>query len=159
MRIKVVSSSSSENNATADKGKEQVYVLELEDGCVYVGKSKNVKKRLHEHMQGTVKSRSAAFTRQHKPTGCLLKRLGDLKLGNVSGDGPERDETLQWMHKIGPQKVRGWKFVRKTSLKAIELKEIESNIREMLDLCRKCGKKGHFASKCKALKSKRKLKL
>ena len=65
-----------------------------------------------------------------------------------TGDGPERDETLRWMHKIGPHKVRGWKFVRRGALTKMELQEVESNIRELFDLCRACGKKGHFARYC-----------
>lgn len=136
--------------------KTRVYVLQLAGGYVYVGKSSNVKKRLQEHMAGTFKAckRAASFTKLHKPTGKLLKRLGDLKDGDIPSDGPERDETLRWMHKLGPQKVRGWKFVRKGALKKRELKEIQDNVRELFDLCRKCGKKGHFALQCKRRKTK-----
>ena len=79
--------------------------------------------------------RGAAFTKRHKPTGRLLKRLGTLD-GMQEGDGPERDETLRWMHKLGPEKVRGWKFVRGGKLTLSELQEVESNLRELFDLCR-----------------------
>jgi hypothetical protein len=127
-----------------------VYVLELKGGYVYVGKSSNIEKRLRQHMAGTYKSMCAAFTRIHKPTGKFLKRLGDLH-GHQKGDGPERDETLRLMHKIGPQKVRGWKFVRSGPLIPRELEEINDNLKELFDLCRKCGKKGHFASRCSKL--------
>ena len=98
--------------------------------------------------------RGAAFTRRNKPTGRLLKRLGTLD-GNEKGDGPERDETLRWMHKLGPDRVRGWKFVRGGKLTKGELQEIEDNIRELFDLCRICGKDGHFAAKCPLRKKKK----
>jgi hypothetical protein len=31
-----------------------------------------------------------------------------------------------------------------------EFDEAEANIRELFDLCRKCGYKGHFMAQCKA---------
>lgn len=129
--------------------KSEVYVLELQGGYVYVGKtSRGVACRLAEHSQsGGSGGRGATFTRLHPPTGRLLPRLGNLE---GDGDGPERDETLRQMHARGPQRVRGWKYVCKGLLKAQDLQEIEDNIREMLDLCRKCGKKGHFAMQCGA---------
>ena len=105
-----------------------------------MGKTKrSVKARLQEHMCQKDKGvkRGAAFTRLHKPTGKLLPRLGNLQGG---GDGPERDETLRQMYKRGPQMVRGWKYVRAGLLRREELEEIESNIRELFDLCRRCGK-------------------
>lgn len=182
-----------------------VYVLELEDGCVYVGKSSNIARRVQQHMeqqQGAPsgsffgcaslacfaplccaahvaeccgaaeellslhfflhdalcfaacvvtaccpRRRGASFTKLHRPTGRLLKRMGTLE---GDGDGPERDETLRWMHKLGVDKVRGWKFVRKGKLTAEEVAEVQANIRELFDLCRLCGKKGHFARWCPA---------
>ena len=138
-------------------GGKHVYVLELKGGCVYVGKSSNVKRRLKQHMQGTYKSKGASFTKKYKPTGRILKRLGDLDAGKIATDGPERDETLRWMHRLGADKVRGWKYVRKSSLKKYEMKEIQDNLRELFDLCRKCGKKGHFATGCPLVAKKKKI--
>ena len=88
----------------------------------------------------------ARFTKRFKPTGRLLPRLGTLQ---GAGDGPERDETLRQMDKIGPAQVRGWKFCS-AKLTAADLREIEHNIRELKDLCRKCGHAGHFAGYCKS---------
>lgn len=130
------------------KPRTGVYVLQLQDGFVYVGKSSNIAERVKKHVEGG----AASFTREHKPSGKFLKRLGNL---SGSGDGPERDETLRWMHKLGPEKVRGWKYVRKGPLLKCELKDIESNIRELFDLCRTCGKNGHFATQCPSNKVKR----
>lgn len=87
----------------------------------------------------------ASFTKEHRPTGKLLKRLGTLE---GEGDGPERDETLRWMRKLGANRVRGWKFVRRGPLTPAEMQEVQTNIRELFDLCRVCGKKGHFARFC-----------
>lgn len=95
--------------------------------------------------------RGAAFTKVHRPTGKLLPRLGNL---TGDGDGPERDETLRQMYKRGVQRVRGWKYVRAGMLRAPELSEVESNIRELFDLCRRCGRPGHFAAGCRNAKDR-----
>jgi predicted GIY-YIG superfamily endonuclease len=122
--------------------KTSVYVLELEDGRVYVGSSKDVPRRLAQHKSGS----GSAYTKVYKPTGVLLPRLG-----NVEGDGDaaERDETLRYMMQRGIPFVRGWKFTR-VDMPLEEFDEAESNIRELFDLCRKCGYKGHFCTHCRA---------
>ena len=122
--------------------KATVYVLELEGGRVYVGSSKDVPRRLAQHLKGT----GSAYTRAYPPTGVLLPRLG-----NVEGDGDasERDETLRYMMLRGVSHVRGWKFAR-VDMPTEECEEAEANIRELFDLCRRCGYKGHFCTHCKA---------
>lgn len=96
-------------------------------GYVYVGKSTDPSKRISQHMQG----RGADFTKAHKPTGVILERLGTLE---GEGDGPERDETLRQMDKLGVDRVRGWKYCCKT-LGRRDRADIESNIREMKVCC------------------------
>lgn len=143
-------------NVAKKKDKQHsVYVLQLEDNCVYVGKtSRDVQKRLAEHMRAdgcNVRFAGAAFTKLHKPTGKLLPRLGNLE---GKGDGPERDETLRQMYKRGFQRVRGWKYVRPGPLSKADEADIESNIRELFDLCRRCGKQGHFTMRCSETKDR-----
>jgi predicted GIY-YIG superfamily endonuclease len=123
-------------------GNQGVYVLELAQGRVYVGYSADVRSRIRQHMAG----QGAAFTRAFPPTGVILPRLG-----RVSGspEAAERDETLRYMFLRGIKLVRGWKYVQ-VEMKDEEEREAESNIRELYDLCRRCGFPGHFVSRCTA---------
>jgi predicted GIY-YIG superfamily endonuclease len=122
--------------------KSSVYVLELEDGRVYVGSSKDVPRRVSQHLAGS----GSAYTRLYRPTGVQLPRLGNIE---GDGDAAERDETLRYMMLRGIPYVRGWKFAR-VEMPPEEFDEAESNIRELFDLCRRCGYKGHFCTYCKA---------
>jgi hypothetical protein len=139
-----------------------IYIIELEAGRVYVGTSKNIQVRIWQHLNGV----GSAYTRVYKPTGlyffllftfqgrfkksCLLGiRLP--RLGNVEGNGDaaERDETLRYMYQRGIPFVRGWKFSQ-VQMKTAEFEEAEANIRELFNLCRRCGYEGHFINRCKA---------
>lgn len=122
--------------------KTSVYILELQDGRVYVGSSADIDRRVAQHAAG----QGSAYTRAYRPTGVLLPRLG-----NVSGDGDaaERDETLRYMFQRGIPFVRGWKFTQ-VAMPPEEFDEAEANIRELYDLCRRCGFKGHFICQCRA---------
>lgn len=120
-----------------------VYVLELECGRVYVGSSTNVKRRINQHKAGL----GSAYTRLYKPTGVVLPRLGNVQ---GSGDAAERDETLRYMYLRGIPLVRGWKFTQ-INMTATDFDEAEANIRELYDLCRRCGRSGHFMTHCTSI--------
>ena len=126
----------------ARQDKTDVYILELEQGRVYVGSSKDVKRRVEQHTRGA----GAAYTRAYKPTGVQLPRLG-----NVDGDGDaaERDETLRYMMLRGISYVRGWRYSQ-VVMPASDFKDAEANIRELFNLCRRCGYQGHFMTQCRA---------
>ena len=127
--------------AKGDGKKSSVYILQLEDDRIYVGTSQDVERRVLQHVSG----KGAAFTRRFKPTGVRLPRLG-----NVSGDGDaaERDETLRYMYLKGIDMVRGWKYTQ-VEMSSADALEAESNIRELFNLCRRCGGKGHFVGQCR----------
>ena len=112
-----------------------------EHGRVYVGCSRHVDQRIAQHLSGL----GSAFTRMFKPTGVRLPRLGNLS-GN--GDGPERDETLRYMVQRGTRLVRGWKYTL-VDMRQADLIDAEANIRELSDLCRRCGHLGHFVADCR----------
>jgi predicted GIY-YIG superfamily endonuclease len=123
-------------------GKEGVYVLELTQGRVYVGHSGDLRRRVQQHMAG----QGSAFTKAFPPTGVLLPRLGCV---TGSAEAAERDETLRYMFLRGFQFVRGWRYVR-VEMTEHEVQDAEENIRELFDLCRRCGHPGHFVTQCKA---------
>ena len=77
------------------KGKSYVYVLKLEDACVYVGFTENLMERLNAHFT----LGGAAWTRLHKPIEVMAVDEGDKTL--------ERERTLEMMRIHGWEKVRG----------------------------------------------------
>ena len=128
-------------------GKEGIYILELAQGRVYVGHSADMKRRIQQHMSG----HGAAFTKAFPPTGVLLPRLGCV---TGSAEAAERDETLRYMFLRGIQFVRGWKYVQ-VQMSPKDENDAEENIRELFDLCRRCGHPGHFVTYCKATYDRR----
>ena len=76
----------------------------------------------------------------------LLPRLGRV---TGSAEAAERDETLRYMFLRGIQLVRGWRYVR-VDMPQEDFDDAEGNIRELFDLCRRCGHPGHFITGCKA---------
>jgi len=121
---------------------EGIYVLELAQGRVYVGRTSDMKRRVGQHMTG----KGSAFSQAFPPTGVLLPRLGQVR---GSDEAAERDETLRYMFLRGIPLVRGWKYTR-VCMSEHESQDAEENIRELFDLCRRCGHPGHFITQCKA---------
>jgi len=92
-------------------------------------------------MSGT----GSAFTKAFAPTGNRLPRLGNVR---GSGDAAERDETLRYMFMRGIQNVRGWRYTT-VELSPEMVSDAECNIRELYDLCRRCGGANHFMGGCR----------
>ena len=114
----------------------KVYVLELEYGKYYVGKTTDVARRFQQHLSGS----SSSWTRMFRP----------IRIINVIHDCDGLDEdriTVKYMIKHGIHNVRGGPYIsRKLSFE--EVTHIHRRIRMAMDLCLICGSNGHFANKC-----------
>lgn len=127
-----------------------VYVLKLEKGKYYVGKTNHDFQRLEQHRSG----RGASWTKKYKPLSIVSVQSG---MKSVDEDMI----TLQTMKKFGIENVRGGKWYRvKMSKKTVS--EIEKLIQsnkigkskkttrkpKKKVFCTRCGRHSHPISKC-----------
>jgi hypothetical protein len=110
-----------------------VYAVKLNDGKIYVGKSQDIDLRIAQHAQS--KGSLTEIPIITKPI------VNDF-------ESWERNETLAQMKRHGIEKVRGWMYTSDVLTKS-DITSIQEQMREKYDLCRICGKSGHFASDCK----------
>jgi predicted GIY-YIG superfamily endonuclease len=117
-----------------------VYVLRLEGGRYYVGKTDNVMNRYQQHLSGS----GSAWTRKYKPVS--LEKC----IENVSSF--EEDKvTKEYMSKYGIDKVRGGSYVE-VELSKFHIDALKMEIWGAKDLCTQCGRAGHFVKDCRAKK-------
>ena len=116
-----------------------LYVLELEDGFFYVGKTyfPTVRKSVHLTVGG------CEWTKLHKPKRVMFE---------IEGDSEESENilTLQIMYKFGWQQVRGGRWSSKhLHTSPLELKElIHDDSNSIIEYCVICNETGHFMSSC-----------
>ena len=117
-----------------------IYILRLEGGNYYVGKSDNPAQRFQQHMNG----KGATWTKIHKP----------VKLVKVIEKASHFDEdkhVKELMAKYGIDKVRGGTYVQET-LSELQEESLKKEIRGATDCCTRCGNTGHFVATCYAKK-------
>jgi len=123
-------------NLSTPNDKITIYVLLLEDGRYYIGKSTTVDFRLEQHFNGY----GSTWTKKYKP----------IKVVEIIPNSDTFDEdkyTLKYMSKYGIDMVRGGSFCQ------IELSDQAMQIlKQMLtstnDKCYNCGEIGHYSNKC-----------
>ena len=115
-----------------------IYVLRLQGGRYYIGKSDNVMNRYQQHLNGS----GSAWTRKYTPVSL------EKTITNVSPF--EEDKiTKEYMSKYGIDKVRGGSYVE-MELSEFHMDALKMEIWGAKDLCTKCGRKGHWAKDCYA---------
>lgn len=113
-----------------------IYILRLQGGRFYVGKSDDVTSRYQKHMNGC----GSAWTRKYKP-------LSIEKTIENASPFDEDKITKEYMAKYGIENVRGGSYVE------IELSEFHKEALKMeiwaaKDLCTQCGRAGHYVKDC-----------
>jgi predicted GIY-YIG superfamily endonuclease len=121
--------------------KTNIYILRLEGGKYYVGKSSNVTERYMQHLSG----KGSAWTKKYKPVQ-LLKTIT-----NVSHFEEDR-YVKEYMSKFGIDNVRGGAYVI-DKLNEQDIDTLNKEIRAATDKCTNCGKAGHWVKDCYAKKN------
>ena len=117
-----------------------IYILRLEGGKYYIGKTNNINRRKQEHLNGT----ASVWTRKYRP----------ISVEKIIPDASPFDEdkyTKEYMAKYGIDNVRGGSYVSEV-LDDVQKYSVQKEIWGANDLCTQCGRKGHFVKNCYAKK-------
>jgi len=117
-----------------------IYILKLQGGRYYIGKSDNVSKRYEQHLNGN----GSSWTKKYKPISV------DKIIPNASAFDEDK-YTKEYMSKYGMDKVRGGSYVS-VELDDFQKQSINTEIWGAKDLCTQCGRAGHFVKDCYATK-------
>ncbi len=117
-----------------------IYILRLQGGKFYVGKSENVMLRYQQHLNGV----GSAWTKKYKPIS-LEKTI------EKASPFDEDKITKEYMSKYGIENVRGGSYVE-VELSDFHKEALNMEIWAAKDLCTNCGRPGHFTKNCYAIK-------
>ena len=113
-----------------------IYILKLQSGKYYVGKTKDIFTRLDAHRNGT----ACTWTKKYKPI--FAERI--IERASIFD---EDKFTKEYMNKHGINNVRGGSYV----MEVLTDDQIEFLSKELIfanDRCLKCGGSDHFQVNC-----------
>tara|TARA_B100001094_G_scaffold180517_1_gene174846 strand:- start:583 stop:1137 length:555 start_codon:yes stop_codon:yes gene_type:complete len=122
------------------KKEKGIYVLKLKEDKIYVGESNDIEKRIWVHKN----SAGSAWTKKYD----FIERIEPLT--RYQSHFSELAETILQMEKYGIDNVRGSMFTNPYNLSENEKIIAAQLYCELNNLCRKCGRKGHFINQCKS---------
>ena len=115
---------------------KHIYILRLEEGKYYIGKSENPSRRYEAHLAGT----GSSWTKKYPP----------IELITVIENSSAFDEdkyTKEYMAAHGIDNVRGGSYVT-MEISDAQKEFLTREIRGAKDLCARCGVSGHFIRQC-----------
>jgi hypothetical protein len=122
-----------------------IYILELEDGKFYVGKTDHTFQRFNQHWQGL----GAKWTQKHKPVDLYA-------FHKDRTDSDENKFTLAMMRNFGVTNVRGGSWT-KVEMSQGEIRRLEARLhktrrrkKELSTSCARCGRTSHNITTCYA---------
>jgi hypothetical protein len=123
-----------------NKDTTNIYILKLKNNKYYVGKSNDPQKRFMEHMSGN----GSTFTKKYKP----------ISIEKIIPNASKYDED-KWvkiyMEQYGIENVRGGAY-SSIDLDSDQECMLANEIISANDLCKRCGRPGHFIKSCYAKK-------
>lgn len=122
-----------------EESAETIYVLQLAGGYYYVGKSRDVSRRLEEHRRGE----GCAWTSKHALECELETRPARSRFD-------EDNVTKEYMDEYGIDRVRGGTYSQ-VVLDADSVRLLQKELWAMGDKCTRCGRGGHFVKACTEL--------
>lgn len=122
-----------------------IYILQLEDGKYYVGKTQTPAFRVETHFTHG----GSAWTKKYKP-------IAVLDIISNCDDYDEDKYTIQCMEKYVINNVRGGSFCE-SILSDNNIITINQMITSATNKCYNCGKNGHFANDCKKVSLKKEI--
>lgn len=129
-----------DTNIQYNQSQEIIYTLQLENGKYYVGKSKNISKRILQHFS----EQGSSWTKSYKP----IKVLSQIPSIDAFD---EEKYTLLAMDQYGIDNVRGGSYC-KLFLSKHEIEKAQQIIYSICDKCYRCGEQKHTASECDDIK-------
>ena len=117
-----------------------IYILKLQGGKYYVGKTNDLERRKQEHINGTASS----WTKKYKPISV------DQIIKNTSPFDEDK-YVKEYMNKYGIDNVRGGTYVTE-ELDEVSRYQLQKELWATNDCCTQCGRKGHFIKNCKSTK-------